>query len=1307
MIFPDEQNLRSIADALWNGKLHGRACIMVGAGVSRNAAPVGPKIGASTSFPSWNELTERMVNELYTSPDEDEDRRRAIAMSSAVSSALRIADEYEAARGRGRLDELLRAVIPDENYEPGKLHDLLCSLPWSDILTTNFDTLLERSAKRQIDRRYTIVRSQQDIPAAVRPRIVKLHGSFPDSKPFIITEDDFRTYEKSNPAMVNLVQQCFAENTCVLLGFSGDDPNFLRWTGWVRDVLGPSHMEPVYLVGILNHTPARRALLERRHVRSIDLSPIFPSSNWPEIDIRHKAATEWFLRSLEHLRPPYLRHWPSSSQYSGTKSSFEGMPDLPSRKEAGLRQEKPMPSWVKLPEEEVSQIDLEAYNKLTPDERLEASQRKLKEAEALENGAALRARIEFIMADWRHNRKLFPGWLVLPFSNREALKEATKYWIGPIIEAASAVEPQIALPWFEELSWRMERCLIPWQEELIAIVVKAFDKFDILELKDGSEFKMQVASVAAQLLRSYRETGKVRDFDAWHLKIEPLTSSYPEMSAFCTHQRALFLLETWRIAEVTELLRNWDVRGIDPIWRARKAAFLGEIGDATAQSEAMKALAELQAIGGPEDVAPRSREASVVWLANIFVSWQSDHRQIHEARRHQLRTLSFDPAAFEDRLHSAIASPPQSLLVHPKEGKNQKTTPVEMALVARRYIEDTGSLIRMPGLIAAGSIVSDAVPWLAFDNPNSALLLSVRNRDSGSNAELLNQSRLAQSSIEVVDLIFKGVIATLDWLSTRLADSSQLSQYPEYLDGNRRVSEAAIANYLANSALSHLRGLSSALTEEQLITSVRTCLRLRKNWEKGQWQTWHSIEETCDFLLSCCAANSIAELLEEILDQPIVGLDTEGSSPIFKHDMLTFPAIRSNAAVPLTPSLKAVVNQLFKKLERTENIGTKSRIILRLSVALHWQLLNEKQIKKMTTSVGKLATDAAKIKEKNSIDYLLDGRDLLLLPEIEPGKIGSRFISMIANTAWEPQTTRGSDGVVKSVRIGVGRNDPIIIATDVVDEPWLERNFRLSADEWDEPSVVRVLDKAAEWLNEEGDYLSDRYRNSSHPEGGYVQRHRAIVDFCRKIVLPSSRLTKKTIFNATRLLSRLEESGVSIISAGALFVKSNALSIEDISQKMREASASLEPSQSYAFQTGLLAWISCACDDQLPDPPEDLVLEVASNIRGRRAPDLWWAMQVADILLKRYPQCTNAQFRRDIAVGLRYLIAETDVTAPKLDSNQQAGGLERIRETAVNLTATTAKFPEGEGLKDLWQPKKAKETIRVVLRAFKGLEQLA
>ena len=74
-----------------------------------------------------------------------------------------------------------------------------------------------------------------------------MHGSFPDIRPFIITEEDYRTYPNLFPEFVNTVRQSLIENCLCLIGFSGDDPNFLNWIGWLRDVMG-KQAAPVYQI---------------------------------------------------------------------------------------------------------------------------------------------------------------------------------------------------------------------------------------------------------------------------------------------------------------------------------------------------------------------------------------------------------------------------------------------------------------------------------------------------------------------------------------------------------------------------------------------------------------------------------------------------------------------------------------------------------------------------------------------------------------------------------------------------------------------------------------------------------------------------------------------------------------------------------------------------------------------------------------------------------------------------------------------------------------------------------------------------
>jgi len=221
--------------------------------------------------------------------------------TNSKSGILRLAQEYEAAFGTGRLEDFLRKEIPNMDYVPGDFHKRLLRLPWADVFTTNWDTLIERSREDVFERAYAVVHTMSETRASQRHRIGKLHGTFPSCTPFIFTEEHFRTYPTRFAPFVNMVQEAMMENVFCLLGFSGDDPNFLQWSGWVRDNLGKAAPR-IYLVGWLDLAPPRRLRLEERHVIPIDLSHLPQASSWPK-ELRHQYAIEWFLSALKKCKP--------------------------------------------------------------------------------------------------------------------------------------------------------------------------------------------------------------------------------------------------------------------------------------------------------------------------------------------------------------------------------------------------------------------------------------------------------------------------------------------------------------------------------------------------------------------------------------------------------------------------------------------------------------------------------------------------------------------------------------------------------------------------------------------------------------------------------------------------------------------------------------------------------------------------------------------------------------------------------------------------------------------------------------------
>lgn len=232
--FEDYELLEDIRKKLWTADGKSRVSIMVGAGFSRNATKIDDSL---PSMALWDNLR---IDLLHALGDKEKYKDMTV---------LELGDVYEERFGIISLENLLKTKIPDENYEPNTLFADLLSLPFSDIYTTNYDTLLERASKNIFTRQYQIIHDIHDIPGSTSPRIVKLHGSFPSNRPFVFSQKSYNEYPTKSAPFVNMVQQSIMETTMILIGFSGDDPNFKNWIEWVSNALG-DHRPKIFMLGL-------------------------------------------------------------------------------------------------------------------------------------------------------------------------------------------------------------------------------------------------------------------------------------------------------------------------------------------------------------------------------------------------------------------------------------------------------------------------------------------------------------------------------------------------------------------------------------------------------------------------------------------------------------------------------------------------------------------------------------------------------------------------------------------------------------------------------------------------------------------------------------------------------------------------------------------------------------------------------------------------------------------------------------------------------------------------------------------------
>jgi hypothetical protein len=118
---------------------------------------------------------------------------------------------------------------------PGKVHRALAALPFTYILTTNFDTLMESAlvseGKRPRVHMYRLRGDKTDVNAGTcdEPVVYKLHGSLENLDSLVVTEDDVVEFLScimlSEPPLPSRIQALFEEKSILFIGYGLKDWN--------------------------------------------------------------------------------------------------------------------------------------------------------------------------------------------------------------------------------------------------------------------------------------------------------------------------------------------------------------------------------------------------------------------------------------------------------------------------------------------------------------------------------------------------------------------------------------------------------------------------------------------------------------------------------------------------------------------------------------------------------------------------------------------------------------------------------------------------------------------------------------------------------------------------------------------------------------------------------------------------------------------------------------------------------------------------------------------------------------------------
>ena len=227
-----------------------RAILFAGAGISM-----------AVGLPSWQSLIEHMAGELDLDPE---------GALSPVNGYQVLAEYYRITKGtigplRSWMDR--EWEVPRDRVRESRIHQLIVSLDFPLIYTTNYDRNLEVAFELH-ERPYVRIANARDVAQAVGhgTQIVKFHGDFDDEESLVFTETDyFSRLSFDGPLDVKFRADAMGR-TVLFIGYSMQDMNIRLllhriWETWARS--GYEAYRPRSFVFMPRAHPVQETVLKR------------------------------------------------------------------------------------------------------------------------------------------------------------------------------------------------------------------------------------------------------------------------------------------------------------------------------------------------------------------------------------------------------------------------------------------------------------------------------------------------------------------------------------------------------------------------------------------------------------------------------------------------------------------------------------------------------------------------------------------------------------------------------------------------------------------------------------------------------------------------------------------------------------------------------------------------------------------------------------------------------------------------------------------------------------------------------------
>ncbi len=206
-----------IPETLINEIAEKRCVLFAGAGLS-----------VSAGYPLWTSLIDRMIaycNKNYIDINEYKDDLEALQRSGELIS---IAEYLRYKMGEYEFSNFMKSVFMKSLDKIPKIHQEISKIPFSQIITTNYDKLFELQLPSVESKGINDLKDANEKIRRNQFFIFKIHGTIDNIDSIVLGKSDYSNLIYSQPLYLETLNLIFRTKTVLFLGYSLQDPYLLN-----------------------------------------------------------------------------------------------------------------------------------------------------------------------------------------------------------------------------------------------------------------------------------------------------------------------------------------------------------------------------------------------------------------------------------------------------------------------------------------------------------------------------------------------------------------------------------------------------------------------------------------------------------------------------------------------------------------------------------------------------------------------------------------------------------------------------------------------------------------------------------------------------------------------------------------------------------------------------------------------------------------------------------------------------------------------------------------------------------------------